>query len=89
MIRSQLRLYAGPETPADLNTTVLTSPSQQKRATSSDEVTVSAGEVFSALADAIQSGRAWLRDFEDDQITVSSDLYDVIMAYQHFRRPSA
>ncbi len=88
MIRSQLRLYAGPDSQADLNTTVLTSPSQQKR-DASDQVTVSAGEVFSALADAIQSGRAWLRDFEDDQITVSSDLYDVIMAYQHFRRPSA
>lgn len=88
MIRSQLRIYDGPETSAELNTTVLTSPSQQKQ-DESNQVTVSAGEVFSALADAIQSGRAWLRDFEDDQITVSSDLYDVIMAYQHFRRPSA
>ena len=86
MIRSRLRLYAGPEA-TDLNTTVLTSPNRQDD--SSDQVTVNAGEVFAALADAIQSGRAWLRDFEDDKITVSSDLYDVIMAYQHFRRPSA
>ena len=86
MIRSRLRLYAGPEEATDLHTTVLTSPSSK---TSSAQVTVDAGEVFAALADAIQSGRAWLRDFEDDKITISSDLYDVIMAYQHFRRPSA
>lgn len=82
MIRSQLRLYSGPN--AECNTTVLSSPNQSDR-----QVTVEAGEVFAALADAIQSGRSWLRDFEDDKITLSSDLHEVIMAYQHFRRPSA
>lgn len=82
MIRSQLRLYHGPD--ADTNTTVLTSPHEK-----SQQVTVNAGEVFAGLADAIQSGRAWLRDFEDDKVTLSSDLYEVIMAYQNFRRPSA
>jgi hypothetical protein len=30
-----------------------------------------------------------LDDFRDDEITISSDLYEVILAYQHFRRPSA
>ena len=28
-------------------------------------------------------------DFTDDEITISSDLYEVILAYQHYRRPSA
>jgi hypothetical protein len=39
--------------------------------------------------DAVHSGRTWLSDFEDDEVTLSTDLYEVILAYQHFRRPSA
>jgi hypothetical protein len=41
------------------------------------------------LADAINSQRTWLNDFEEDDVTISSDLYEVILAYQHFRRPVA
>jgi hypothetical protein len=47
------------------------------------------GEVLPILADALLARRAWLQDFEDDEITISSDLYEVMLAYQHFRRPSA
>jgi len=82
MIRSRLRVYCGPEN--DNTTTVISSNQHQ-----SQQVTVPAREVFTALSDAIQHGRAWLNDFEDDQITISSDLYEVILAYEHFRRPSA
>jgi hypothetical protein len=52
-------------------------------------VTVPLGEIFPLLADAVRSERTWLRDFSDDEITISSDLYEVILAYQHYRRPSA
>jgi hypothetical protein len=31
----------------------------------------------------------WLGDFADDEITISSDLHDVLQAYRHFRRPGA
>ncbi len=82
-MRSRLRLYCGPEESAH-TTTVLTSRSEPSR-----QVKVPAGEVFSVLADAIAGNRAWLQDFSEDEITVSSDLYEVILAYQHFRRPSA
>jgi hypothetical protein len=41
------------------------------------------------LADAVNSRRTWLQDFADDQITISSDLYEVILAYQHHIRPGA
>jgi hypothetical protein len=41
------------------------------------------------LADAVRSERTWLQDFENDEVTISTDLYEVILAYQHFRRPSA
>jgi hypothetical protein len=80
MARSQLRVYYGPQ---DACATV-TAAKQAK-----DEVTVPLGEVLPLLADAVRNERTWLRDFEDDQITISTDLYEVILAYQHYRRPSA
>jgi len=55
----------------------------------SDQVTVPLCEIFPLLADAVQSKRTWLEDFGDDEISISADLYDVIISYQHFRRPSA
>jgi hypothetical protein len=52
-------------------------------------VTVPLGEIVGLLADAVQSKRTWLGDFKDDEITISTDLYEIILAYQHYRRPSA
>lgn len=52
-------------------------------------VTVPLAEIMPLLRDAVRSERTWLRDFEDDEITISMDLYEVILAYQHYRRPSA
>jgi hypothetical protein len=46
-------------------------------------------EVLPLLADAVQSERTWLRDFAEDEVTISTDLYEVLLAYQHYRRPSA
>ena len=54
-----------------------------------ETVTVSVGEVFHALADALASGKTWIKDFEDDEITIPFDLYEVILAYQHYQRLSA
>ena len=54
-----------------------------------ETVTVSLGEVFPLLADAVANQRAWLRDFEDDKIAIPMDLYELVLAYQHFHRPSA
>ena len=81
MARSQLRVYYGPQN--ELSAVV--SEAQQTK----DTVSVPLGEVLPLLADAVRNQRTWLRDFNDDQITISSDLYEVILAYQHFRRPSA
>lgn len=49
------------------------------------QVTVRLGEILPALSDAAQMQRAWLRDFEDDEITISMDLYEVLLAYQELR----
>ncbi|MEE9601959.1 MAG: hypothetical protein V3V75_01540 [Thermoguttaceae bacterium] len=79
---NQLRVYCGPR--GDSATASATEvPSQRKT------VTVPLMEVMPLLADAVQSERTWLRDFEDDEATISMDLYEVLLAYQHYRRPSA
>jgi hypothetical protein len=75
-----LRVYAGP-------------PEEESAVdvlqTKSDQVTVPLGEVLPMLADAVRSDRTWLRDFQQEEITISMDLYEVILAYQFYRRPSA
>jgi len=81
MARSQLRVYYGPQSD------VCAAVSENKEA--EDVITVSLGEVLPLLADAVRNERTWLRDFQDDSITISTDLYEVILAYQHYRRPSA
>lgn len=80
MQASHLRVYYGPQEEAG-NVAVAESHQQT--------VTVPLMEVMPLLADAVQSERTWLRDFADDEVTISMDLYEVILAYQHYRRPSA
>jgi hypothetical protein len=77
----QLRIYRGPGED--------TLEDRPVHSANHEQVTVSVGEVLPLLADALASRRTWLRDFEDDEITVSADLYEVLLAYRHFRRPSA
>lgn len=79
MTRSRLRIYHGPET--------LTAHTLEPR----DESTVRVpfGELAPLLADAVENRRTWLDDFENDEITISTDLYEVLLAYQFGRRPSA
>jgi hypothetical protein len=79
MSANRLRVYYGPEE-------ALTGPATIPMR---DEVKLTLGEVLPLLADAVKSGRAWVDDFGDDPITISSDLYEVLLAYKHFRRPGA
>jgi len=46
------------------------------------------GEITRALVEAVRWDRAWLRDFENDEVRVSSDLYEVISSFTRLR-PSA
>jgi len=52
------------------------------------QVSVRFGEIRRALSDAVRWDRTWLRDFEDDQVSVSNDLYEVITSFTRLR-PSA
>jgi hypothetical protein len=75
-----LRVYHGPQ-----EETEKVGVTETRR----DTVTVPLMDVLPLLADAMQSQRTWVRDFSDDEITISMDLYEVLLAYQHYRRPSA
>ncbi|NIL98806.1 MAG: hypothetical protein GTO53_12815 [Planctomycetales bacterium] len=78
MSASQLRVYYGPEENGATATRTV-----------SPTVSVPLGRIMPLLAEAAHSKRTWLEDFGDDEVTISEDLYEVILAYQHFRRPSA
>lgn len=77
-----LRIYHGPQD--DSTATNVSEVNQTRRS-----VTVPLADVMPLLADAVRSNRTWLRDFEDDEVTISMDLYEVLLAYQYYRRPSA
>ncbi|MGO8689995.1 MAG: hypothetical protein ACLQLG_10195 [Thermoguttaceae bacterium] len=82
MSPNHLRVYYGPQEEA---ATLSATPDQAAR----DTATVPLMDVLPLLSDAVQSERTWLRDFADDEVTISIDLYEVLLAYQHYRRPSA
>jgi hypothetical protein len=75
-----LRVYYGPQEESAKKT---------KSDTHHDTITVPLMDVLPLLTDALQSQRTWLHDFADDELTISMDLYEVLLAYQHYRRPSA
>jgi len=72
-MRHRLRLYTGED---------------DATATAEPPVTVTLGEISGILADAVRGNRAWLNDFDDDEVQISSDLYEVLSAYLNLR-PSA
>lgn len=79
---THLRVYYGPQDDS-------ASVGVAEHRPQSETVTVPLTDVLPLLADAVQSHRTWLSDFSDDEITISMDLYEVLLAYQHYRRPSA
>jgi hypothetical protein len=82
MALRKLRVYTGPE--ADKSAASLVAAAADE-----NRVRVSLGEILPLLTDAAASNRTWLSDFADDEVTITADLYDVLQAYRHFRRPGA
>ena len=81
MATSRLKIYHGPPD----------GPTQTLSKSHSGEncLTVSLGEVLPLLIDTAQSQRTWLGDFEDDEVVIPTDLYEVLLAYQYFQRPAS
>jgi hypothetical protein len=73
---NRLRVYYGPE--GELATAA-------DQGDSSGTVKVPLAEIFPLLTEALRNNRTWLKDFADDEIAISSDLYEVLLAYQHYR----
>jgi hypothetical protein len=51
-------------------------------------VTVPLGELATVLGEASRWDRTWVRDFANDDVQVSSDLYEILSTYWQLR-PSA
>jgi hypothetical protein len=81
MRSNHLRVYYGPQ---EESATVQIADGKIR-----DTINVPLMEVLPLLAEAVRSDRTWLRDFADDEVNISMDLYEVLLAYQHYRRPSA
>jgi len=59
-----------------------------KLVSSSDgsRVEIRLSDFAAMMMDAAETNRTWVQDFSDDQIAVSTDLYEVMLAYRHMRR---
>ena len=53
------------------------------------KVSIPLAKIVPLLVDAVESDRAWLHDFAEDLVTVDSDLYDVLLAYQGMNQKAA
>ena len=82
MAMRKLRVYTGPDAEQK-------SCSLMREPLPANTVQVTLGDILPLLADAVASQRTWLTDFAADDMTISTDLFDVLQAYRHFRRPSA
>ncbi len=51
-------------------------------------ISIRLSELYPLLAQAYRDNYVWLRDFEDDELLVSADLYEVVRAFANCR-PSA
>ena len=78
MVPNQLRIFRGPEEQESQH-------SVNTAGTARPCLTLALSEVLPALSDAVETGRGWVEDFSDDEITISSDLYEVLMSYRYFR----
>ena len=87
MPKSSLHIYQAPEDAS--SSADAKAPSTHDARCHAETVSVKIGEVLPALTDALLTNKSWLKDFENDEITLPYDLYEVILAYQHYHRLSA
>jgi hypothetical protein len=74
MATAQLRVFPDPE--------------EDLAETNSPSISIKLSELYPLLAQAYRDNYVWLRDFEDDQLIVTNDLYEVVRAFSNCR-PSA
>ncbi|MCY2973386.1 MAG: hypothetical protein NTW52_01835 [Planctomycetota bacterium] len=60
--------------------------SAKPTAGASDRVEIRLQDFAAMMMDAAATDRAWVQDFQDDQMAIPRDLYEVMLAYQRMRR---
>lgn len=75
MATAHLRVYPRPEHEDD-------------EQTHAPEIPIRLVDLYPLLAQAFHDNFTWLRDFEEDKLLVSPDLYEVVRAFANYR-PSA
>jgi hypothetical protein len=60
--------------------------SAKPTASAPERVEIRLQDFASMMMDAAMTDRAWVQDFQDDQIAIPLDLYEVMLAYQRMRR---
>lgn len=63
-------------------------PSEPAPAAQEPTFHVRLGDLFPLLAQAHRGNYLWLNDFEDDEVVVTEDLYEVLRSFRAYR-PSA
>lgn len=75
MATARLRVFPQPEL-------------DQTDSDSSPSIPIRLADLYPLLAQAYRDNYVWLRDFEEDELLVSPDLYEVVRAFADCR-PSA
>lgn len=76
---SRLKVYFGP------NDRLLVNEKTPVSKSSGNHRVVRLADFIDPLSDAVDGNRTWLGDFRDDEVTISKDLYDVLLAYRKLR----
>jgi len=64
-------------------------PEEEQQAPAEPDVRVRLGDLLPLVAMAQRMNFIWLKDFLDDEVAVSHDLYDVLQAFRSSRPTSA
>ncbi len=63
-------------------------PEEEQDEGDSPVIPIKLSDLYPLLAQAYRDNYVWLRDFEEDELLVSNDLYEVVRAFANCR-PSA
>lgn len=82
MVQPRLRVLFGSEQ-GQSEEAVQTSPALKNL------VSITLGDLARPLADAVHSQRDWVEDFDEEEILITPDLYELLRAYAEFRSEAA
>ncbi len=63
-------------------------PEEEQEDSTIPSIPIRLTDLYPLLAQAYRDNYVWLRDFENEQLLVSNDLYEVVQAFSNCR-PSA